>query len=592
MKKTLAMLLALVMMLSLVACGGSSSSNDSEEVAQSLAVCLASEPDTLDPALNSAVDGATMLIHLFSGLAKWVIDENGNLSIVADAAVELPEGVVNEDGTVTYTYTLREGMTWSDGEPDTAGDFEFAWKRAASEELGADYGYMFDVVKGYPNDLAVSALDDLTLEVTLANAVAYWHELTAFPTYMPVREDVVADEGWATDASTYVSNGMYTMSSWEHDSVITLTKNENHHNAAEVTMPEVVCYLSDDANNMLTNFQNGDWLMIDDVPTNEIASLKTNYPDEFVVAGQIGTYYECWNINENLLPASSTLTGAEAEAAQAEIRTALGLVLDRNYIVESISQAGEVPASSFVAMGMTNPDGTQFYQTANSTEDAFDGFYDVSADAFEANFASAVETLKKYYTYDEATGTFTDVPVLEYIYNTNDNHKAIAEYIQTAFANVGIEMQVINQEWNTFLNTRKDGYYSVARNGWVADYSDPICFLDMWISKSGNNDVQFGKGNHKDLAMYDLDLTPYGLDIKVEDGTWAETYDVLISTIKTTTDNELRYQLMHEAEDLLMSTGCITPIYFYTDLYMIDDSVSGFYSNPLGYKYFAYTTIG
>ena len=114
----------------------------------------------------------------------------------------------------------------------------------------------------------------------------------------------------------------------------------------------------------------------------------------------------------------------------------------------------------------------------------------------------------------------------------------------------------------------------------------------MWISNSGNNDVQFGKGNHKDLAMYDLDLTPYGLDIKVEDGTWAETYDVLISTIKTTTDNELRYQLMHEAEDLLMSTGCITPIYFYTDLYMIDDSVSGFYSNPLGYKYFAYTTIG
>ena len=609
MKKILALLLAAAMVFALAACGSSEAAAateaPAEAAASSLAVCLASEPDTIDPALNSAVDGATLVSHLFSGLAKWAQDETGALVIVPDAAAELPEGVENEDGTVTYTYTLRDGLKWSDGQPVTAADFAFAWNRAASPALAADYGYMFEVVDGYAEmwetdadgnivnpdaKLNVTAVDEKTLEVTLANSVAYWNELLAFPTYFPVREDVVADEAWATDPSTYVSNGAYTMTGWEHNSVITLEKNPNYVDADEILMDKIEFYLSDDSNNMLTNFENGTWQLIDDVPTNEIANLKTEYPEEFVVAGQIGTYYVCWNINEAILPASSTLTGAEAEAAKAEIRNAIALLFDRNYIVEEIGQAGQVPASSFVAMGMTNPDGTQFYETAGSS-DEYNGYYNVSADAFEANFAQAVETLKKYYTYDEATGMFTDFPTLTYLYNTSEGHKAIGEYLQSALAGVGITMNLENQEWNTFLNTRKEGNYSIARNGWLADYNDPICFLDMWVTGSGNNDVQFGKGGHKDVAIYSLDLTDLGYELKVENGTWAQTYDELISLIKSCTDNEVRYELMHRAEDLLMSTGCIVPLYFYTDIYMLDDSVQGFFSNPLGYKYFMYCTV-
>lgn len=616
MKKILALLLAAAMVFALAACGSSeapaateapadATEAPAEAAASSLAVCLASEPDTIDPALNSAVDGATMVSHLFSGLAKWAQDETGALVIVPDAAAELSEGVENEDGTVTYTYTLRDGLKWSDGQPVTAADFAFAWNRAASPALAADYGYMFEVVDGYAEmwetdadgnivnpdaKLNVTAVDEKTLEVTLANSVAYWNELLAFPTYFPVREDVVADEAWATDPSTYVSNGAYTMTGWEHNSVITLEKNPNYVDADEILMDKIEFYLSDDSNNMLTNFENGTWQLIDDVPTNEIANLKTEYPEEFVVAGQIGTYYVCWNINEAILPASSTLTGAEAEAAKAEIRNAIALLFDRNYIVEEIGQAGQVPASSFVAMGMTNPDGTQFYETAGSS-DEYNGYYNVSADAFEANFAQAVETLKKYYTYDEATGMFTDFPTLTYLYNTSEGHKAIGEYLQSALAGVGITMNLENQEWNTFLNTRKEGNYSIARNGWLADYNDPICFLDMWVTGSGNNDVQFGKGGHKDVAIYSLDLTDLGYELKVENGTWAQTYDELISLIKSCTDNEVRYELMHRAEDLLMSTGCIVPLYFYTDIYMLDDSVQGFFSNPLGYKYFMYCTV-
>ncbi len=613
MKKILALVLALALCLSMAACAPADKGD--ENAPTSLSVCLASEPDTLDPALNSAVDGATMVSHLFSGLAKWAQDKDGKLVIVADSVKELVEGVANEDGTVTYTYTLRDGLKWSDGKDVTAGDFVFAWNRAASPVLSADYNYMFDVVKGYAEmwetretgevdeegnpveefvnpdaKLAVEATDDKTLVVTLNNAVAYWNELLAFPVYFPVREDVVANEAWATSPETYVCNGAYTMTAWEHDSVITLTKNPNYADAASVTLDELKCYLSDDANNMVTNFENGDWLMIDDVPTNEMAALSAEYPEEYFVVGQIGTYYVNWNVNLNILPATSTLTGVEAEKAQAEIRSALGLLYDRQYICDEIGQAGQVPAPSFVAMGMTDTDGNEFYKNAGTSEE-YDGYYNAAAEAFEANFEAAKEVLKKYYTWDETTKMFTDFPAITYLYNTNDGHKAIGEYLQGALAAVGITMNLENQEWNTFLNTRKNGEYGVARNGWLADYNGPICFLDMWTTVSGNNDIQFGKGAHAELKMYNLDLTALGYDIKVENGTWAETYDVLIAKIKSETDNEKRYQMMHIAEDILMSTGCVTPLYYYTDIYMIDESVEGFFCNPLGYKYFMYCTL-
>ncbi len=369
----------------------------------SIDVCLASEPQTLDPALNSAVDGATMLAHMFSGLAKWATDENNNLIIVADIAEELTEGVKNDDGTVTYTYKIKQTAKWSNGDDVTAADFVESWKRAASAELGADYGYMFEIVKGYDTgDLAVKALDADTLEVTINNAVSYWNELLAFPTYYPVHSSNRADTNgtWATKVETYICNGPYTMKSWTHNSIITLEKNANYHDAANVSMNLINCYLSDDANNMLTNFKKGDWQLIDDIPTDEIATLKTEYKDEFVIAGQIGTYYVCWNINENILPANSKLTGVDAEKAQQEIRNAMALLFDRNYIVNDVAQGGQLPASSFVAMGMIDADGSEFYKNAGNSEE-YDGYYDVSEDAFEENYQKAIEILKKYYSLPE-----------------------------------------------------------------------------------------------------------------------------------------------------------------------------------------------
>ena len=194
------------------------------------------------------------------------------------------------------------------------------------------------------------------------------------------------------------------------------------------------------------------------------------------------------------------MTAEEKALAEAEIRYAISLLFDRNYIVEEIGQAGQVPASSFVAMGMTDADGSEFYKNAGSS-DEFDGYYDVSKEAYEANYAKAYEILSKYYEVNEM-GQLTNFPTLSYLYNTSDSHKAIGEYLQSVLAGIGITMNLENQEWNTFLNTRKNGDYSVARNGWLADYNDPISFLDMWTSISGNNDAQYGKGAHAELAVH------------------------------------------------------------------------------------------
>lgn len=610
MKKTFALISAMILLFTFTSCG-----SQKELATDVLPVCLASEPNNIDPALNSTADGATIISHLFSGLTKWTEDENGKLKIVAECIEEITEGTTNSDGTVTYTYKLRDGLKWSDGEPLKSGDFVFAWNRAASPDLGSGYNYLFEVIKGYKEmnelvetgefnengepvyerafpdaKLSVEALDDKTLKVTLVNNVSYWNELLAFPTFYPVREDVVKDETWATEPLTYISNGAYKMTGWEHNSLITIEKNENYYDAESITMPTIKFYLSDNANNMLTNFKNSDWLLIDDVPTNEMAALKTEYPDEYFVEGQLGTYYICWNVNEELLPSSSELKGVEAERARQEIRKAMSLLIDRNYIVSKVSMGGEVPASSFISMGLTDAGGKQFYEAAGNSE-SYNGYYDISDTAIESNFEAAMATLRKYYNFDEAAQKFTNIPTIYYIYNTAESHKAIAEYIQNAFAAVGINMELTNQEWNTFVDTRKNGDYTIARNAWVADYNDPICYLDMWLSTSGNNDIQFGKGAHKNLKMYSLDLTPYGINYKVKNRTWAETYDVLIAEIKSCKDETTRYALMHLAEDMLMDTGCITPIYYNTDTYMLDKRVKGFFTNPLGYKYFMYTTI-
>lgn len=279
----------------------------------------------------------------------------------------------------------------------------------------------------------------------------------------------------------------------------------------------------------------------------------------------------------------SALTDEERAEAEAEIRRAVSLLIDRNAI-----SMGQVPASSFVSMGMTDADGSQFYQNAGGN--SYAGYWNTAASAHASNCDEAMAVLSKYYALD-AKGKLVGFPELTYIYNEGSGHGTIAEAIQDDLADVGISVHLQEVTWNGLLNSRKEGNYGLARNGWLSDYNDPIGMLDMWTSYSGNNDAQLGKGDHADVAIYDLDLTPWGYNIVVKNGSWAETYDVLIDVIKGCGTDSVRYALMHLAEDMLMESGCIVPLYYYTDNYLLDSSVAGFGTSPMGLKFFQNTTV-
>ncbi len=271
---------------------------------RSLSVCLQAPVDTLDPAQSAGGDGDTLVSHLFSGLARWEQDREGRLAVVPDCARSLPEGVVNGDGTVTYTYILKPEAKWSDGQPLTAQDFVFAWNRAADIARAEGRGELWEMVKGYDEGtaLAVQAVGTDTLEVTLTAQVPYWNQLLAMPAYFPVREDVVSAPGWTANPAAWVSNGSYVLTGWEHNALIRLSKNDTFHDSDTVTMQELRIYLSDSPESMLANFRNGFYQVVSTVPQEQTDQLKAESPEVFFQAGGMETGFLVWNMDRMLLP--------------------------------------------------------------------------------------------------------------------------------------------------------------------------------------------------------------------------------------------------------------------------------------------------
>jgi len=584
MKKTLSLLLVLVMVLGTLLLAGCS------KKASDLVVCLGPYPDTIDPALNSAVDGASYIVHAFAGLVGWKQSNDGEqLELYPDCAKELPTPTTLPDGKVQYVFELKDDLKWSDGTPLTAHDFVYAWNRAADPATGADYGYMFDIIDGYEDvvngvpgaKLNVTASEDgKFLTVVLPVDVPYFYEICAFPTYMPVKQSVVdGNESWATKAETYIGNGPYKVTEFS-ESRIVMEKNEYYHDKDLVKVDKIIFAFNEDDHSILANFKNGSYLFIDGVPNEEIDTLKQKYPNEFFIKGQLGTYYISFNVNDPVLDGFT-------QEEKAKIRWALSLLIDRNYIVKEIGKAGQVPANAFVAMGLTEPDGVEFIKRNGTNRDG-KGYFSIDPNDYAANCERALELFKEVAA---SSGKFTvednvlkGFPTITYITNPGTGHEAIATNLQGIYSQYGITMKIEVQEWSTFLNTRKEGNYSVARNGWLADYNDPISFLDMWTTNSGNNDVQFGRGEHATFAGY----TYKGQSGK----TWAESYDKLIAEIKATKDPATRFDLMHQAEDILMETGAICPIYYYTDIYMSSKNLKGYLVSPLGYKIFTTAYVG
>ena len=450
-----------------------------------LKINLASEPAKVDPALNSSVDGACLAVNMFEGL--YTYDAEGQLQPALAESTE-----VSEDG-MTYTFTLRDGLKWSDGTDLTAKDFEYAWKRAAAPETGADYGYMFDAIAHTEDGaLDVTASEDgKTLTVKLVAPCAYFLDLAAFPAYLPVPQaQVEAAEGWETNPGAwaaeagFVTNGAYTMTAWTHEESMVLTKNDNYWRADEVTIPEIDLMLSADDTAILSAYNAGNLDFADTVPTNEIASLMGN--EDFHVIDNLGAYYAAFNVN------SPIFDGKTVDQAIA-MRKAFAILIDRPYIVETVGQTGQKVATSYIPAGMADGNGGTFKENgAAYTFPVEDGYYPEEVQDAAVEEAKALLEYAGYKFDGDKLSAETPINIT-YLTNDGTSHIGVAQIMQQDFAEIGINMTIDTREWNVFLDERKQGNFDFAREGWLADFNDPINMLEMWTSDSGNNDCQFGR---------------------------------------------------------------------------------------------------
>ncbi|MBQ6552610.1 MAG: peptide ABC transporter substrate-binding protein [Clostridia bacterium] len=543
-KKILALLLALCMTLALVACGGESGgseANDDEPTA--ITVQIGPNPETLDPALNSAVDGGNMLITLFETLL--IIDENN-----AVQPGQAEGYTVSEDG-LTWTFTMRDGLKWSDGTDLTAKDFEYTMKRICDPKTAAPYGEtVVGMIDGYPDadKLNVKASEDgKTLTIVLSYPCAYFDKIVAFGTMSPVQQATIEANGdaWATKPETYVCNGPYMIKSWTPGERIVCVKNPNYKggwDTSKIVTDTINFLLIEDSAAAYAAYTSGESLLIKDVPTEEIPSLKkAEDGGDFYVDTILGTYYLNLNCEKEVFK-------------DVNVRKALNLAIDRDYIANTIMQGTYSPAYNFVGPGVSDASGS-FFDNAVA---ANGGSTYISKD-YEANKAAAKEAIAAA-GYPEGKG----FPTITYSTNDSGYHVAVAEYLQQCYKDVlGITMEIEKVEWASFTPQRRAGDYEMARNGWVMDYNDASNMIELLYSTNGNND---GKYNNP-------------------------AFDKAIDDSKVA-DQAAHFKALHEAEKIMMEDYANIPVAYYTDFWLQSSTLKGVWHSPYGYWYFQYAYVG
>ena len=568
-KKVIALMLAAAMVVGVTACGGSDTTTpaadsgdaatetteggeapaddtaaDSTAPAASgegkiLSVQIGPNPETIDPALNSAVDGGNMILHTFECLLT--VDQEGKL-----APGQAESWETSEDG-LTWTFHLRDGLKWSDGSALTANDFVYSWRRVCDPMVAAPYaetvlgmveGYA-DAIGGNLEALGVEAPDDKTLVVHLSQPCSYFGSLAAFATLSPVQQATIDanGDGWAVNADTYITNGCFYISEWVPGSYIMCTKNPNYWNADAIKLDGIKFNLIEDPNASYSAYQTGEVLFIKDVPAEEIPSLEGN--EEFYVDPIIGTYY--LSLNTEREPFNDP-----------KVRKALSLAIDREYVANTLMQGTYSPASNFMGPGWIDTDGSQFIDNANGGKPYID----------TANHEANVEEAKQLLAdagYPDGAG----FPAITYSTNDAGYHKVVAEYLQQAWAEIGVELKVDIVEWASFTPMRRNGDYDASRNGWVGDYSDPSNMLDLLYSTNGNNDGKFNNAE----------------------------YDAAMDTSRTTLDAAERSAALHKAEDIIMNEAACVPVAYYNDFWLQSSKIQNMWHSAYGYWYFMYADI-
>lgn len=498
-----------------------------------------SEPGSLDPALAQGTHESWILENVFEGLMTF--NEKGEL---VEGMAERYE--VSEDG-LTYTFYIRDGVTWTNGDPVTAHDFEYAWKRALNPETASYYAHILYPIKGAEayntgegseEDVGVKALDDKTLEVTLETPTAYFLELTAFYTYFPVNKNVVeSNPDWAKDPSTYVTNGPFKLVEWKHNDQIILEKNEDYYNADKIKLDGIDLDIIEDQNTAWQKYEGGEYHILVDVPTSVVAQLKAENNPELNIGFQVGTYY--YNVNPNIKPFNN-----------AKVRKALSMAMDREVITENITQGGQIPAYGVVPPGLEDESGNDFRE--------------VQGNLFEYNPEEAKKLFEEGLKEEGMTVEDFNNQNFVLLFNTSESHKKIAQAVQEMWrTNLGVEIGLENVEFQVKLDREKAGDYHISRAGWLGDFMDPMTFLDLWWSQSEFNDVKYNNPE----------------------------YDELIEKAKSTNDQEVRMQAMKEAEKILMEDMPVIPVYFYTQPYTVKPNVTGIVKVPVRYPTITYADI-
>ena len=439
--------------------------DDWRNTKQVLTFVNGAEPETLDPHIMTGVPEHRLATALFEGLVTQHPQTLEPVPGVAERWEVSPDGI-------TYTFHLRKDAKWSDGKPLTTRDFVESWKRALLPETASQYAYMLYPIAGAeafnkgPNKgkewdkVGVAAKDDHTLVVTLASPCAYFLDLAAFETLMPVPMEVVAKHGdrWSR-AENIVCNGPFKVKEWSPRQKIVFEKNPHYWDRDFVKLEQVVALPFEDLETAYKLFQQGqcDWNTA--VPAAKILEIK-RLP-EYYAFPYLGSYFYRVNVTKPPLD-------------DVRVRKALSLALDREVITRDVLKAGQIPATWFCPAlpGYEPPKG-------------------LAADR------QAARKLLAEAGYGPGGKPF---PPLELLYNTNEAHKQVAEVLVQQWKEaLGISVSLRNTEWKVYLNDVQNLAYNVARAGWIGDYTDPNTFLDMFVTGGGNNQTGWSNARYDQL---------------------------------------------------------------------------------------------
>ena len=550
--------------VSLAACGSSASTgaasatgeaaDAAEAGSNGFTVQLGPNPETLDPALNAAVDGGNTLITIEEPLL--IIDENNEVKPGQAESYE-----VSDDG-LTWTFHMRDGLKWSDGSDLTAADFEYSFKRLASPDTAAPYAEtVVGMIDGYqgaignPDEdgntttdpdwdaLNVHASEDgKTLTVQLSYPCSYFDKLASFVATSPVQQATVEANGdaWCTEPDTYVCNGPYMITEWTPSERIVLSKNPYYvggWDSSKIVSDTITLLLLEDSSASYAAYNSGEAQLVKDVPTDEIPSLtRAEDGGDFYLDEIMGTYY-------------ISLNDQEEPFTDVRVRKALSLAIDRDYVANTIMQGIYTPATALVGPGIVDENG-YFMDNANGGEPYI-------SDDYEANLEEAKSLLAEA-GYPDGEG----FPTITYSANDSGYHIPVAEYLQQAWGELGITMNIDKVEWSSFIPMRRAGDYDVSRNGWSMDYNDPSNMLELFTTNNGNNDGKYANPE---------------FDQVIEDSRVAD---------KTT-----HFEKLHEAEDILMNDAACIPVAYYNDFWLQSPSLKGTWHSPYGYWYLQYGYI-